>query len=109
MPTMTSTAAAVVHHEEEEEDEEEEENMSIASSQLQSPSQIEDALLTHASRSANPSQEPTNYHLKNVVVVYHLPDERVHQFGECHCQLFCFSALPMNWPTKENIVFSVSE
>ena len=33
----------------------------LVSSQVQSPTQIEDALLTHASRSANPSQEPTNY------------------------------------------------
>ena len=59
MPTMTSTGTAAVHHEEEEDDDEEEDNMSTSSSQVQSPTQIEDALLTHASRSANPSQEPS--------------------------------------------------
>ena len=46
----------------EDDDEEEDEAMSMASSQqLQTDSQIEDSLLTAASRNANPSQEPTNY------------------------------------------------
>ena len=63
MPTMTSTAVAIVHHEEEEDDDDEEENMSTASSQVQSPTQIEDVLLMAASRSANPSLCPLVPHL----------------------------------------------